>query len=755
MSFFVIQVAVPVPLRRQFDYLPLSDKRSDKGYNHPEHYKAGSRVRVNFGNQLLTGIVLGTSEQTDVPVDKLKPLEAVLDTTPLLNQSALKLGRWLASYYHHSIGEVLELMIPAMLRQGCSLDEANERVWVRSPQASQEQADSLRGKRQQQLWQYFEQQQSWPHSHLTAEGFNLKQLQHLQTRGLIKEIPQLPSPPVILEQLTPPLALNQQQQSALDGQAKTLGRFQAHLLEGITGSGKTEVYLQLIERTLTKTPDGQILVLVPEIGLTPQTVQRFRRRFNVPVALLHSGLNDRERLQAWRQCSEQKASILIGTRSAVFTPIPRLELIILDEEHDASFKQQDGLRYSARDFALVRARQAQVPIVLGSATPSLESLHNALTGRYQHWQLTLRAGNARPPGMKLHNILHQPLTNGLAQPVLAAIKQHLQQGQQVLVFINRRGYAPLVACQDCGWMAECPRCDARLTMHQSPPHLHCHHCDFQQGIPGLCPKCHSSRIQPVGQGTERLQQTFIELFPDTPVTRVDRDTVRSKQAFDQLLEEIHNSNARILIGTQMLAKGHHFPKVTLVVVLDADAGLFSADFRGMEQTAQLILQVAGRAGREKIPGDVWIQTLYADHPQLNLLINDGYHALALDLLQERQHQQLPPYSHMALLRAESSERHMAEQCLREARSFLQQLQEHWRRRAREQRQKPLEPINLMGPFPAIMERRAGRFRHQLQLYCQDRRSLHAVLKSLADFLQQRPDSRKVRWHLDVDPTDTL
>ena len=304
-------------------------------------------------------------------------------------------------------------------------------------------------------------------------------------------------------------------------------------------------------------------------------------------------------------------------------------------------------------------------------------------------------------------------------------------------------------------MAECRRCDARMTIHQSPPHLHCHHCDFQQGIPGFCPECHSSRIQPVGHGTERVQQTLMELFPDVPVTRVDRDTVRTKQAFDQLLEEIHGSDARILIGTQMLAKGHHFPKVTLVVVLDADVGLFSADFRGMEHTAQLILQVAGRAGREQKPGDVWIQTLYADHPQLNLLIDNGYHALALALLQERQQQQLPPYSHMVLLRAESTERHQAEKCLRESRSFLQQLQEHWRRNAKKQRQKPLEPLNLMGPFPAIMERRAGRFRHQLQLYCHDRRSLHAVLDPLVDFLQQRPDSRKVRWHLDVDPMDTL
>lgn len=786
MSFFVIQVAVPVPLRRQFDYLPLT---CDSGQ--AEQYQPGMRVRVRFANQLLTGVVLGTSEHTDVPADKLRPVEARLDDAPLLDSVSLALAQWLTHYYHHSIGEVLELMLPAMLRQGCDLTEANERVWRRIPNASTEPANPLRGKRQQALWQCFEHRSDWPHAHLTQQGFSLKQIQHLQQRQLIEETAQLPRPPMVNpEQQQTAHTLNDQQQTAVDGMGASLGRFQAHLLEGVTGSGKTEVYLQLIEQALQARPEGQILVLVPEIGLTPQTVQRFRHRFNVPVALLHSGLNDRERLQAWRQCREQHANILIGTRSAVFTPLPALSLIILDEEHDASFKQQDGLRYSARDFALVRARQARVPVVLGSATPALESLHNALTGRYQHWRLTQRAGGARPPGMKLHSILHQPLTNGLAKPVLAAIHQHLQQEQQVLVFINRRGYAPLLACQDCGWMAECRRCDARLTLHQSPPHLHCHHCDFQQGIPGFCPECHSSRVKPLGQGTERLQQSLTELFPDVPVTRVDRDTVRTKQAFDNVLDEIHTPGSRILIGTQMLAKGHHFPQVTLVVVVDADSGLFSADFRGMEHTAQLILQVAGRAGREQKPGEVWIQTLYADHPQLNLLIDDGYHALALALLQERQQQQLPPYSHMTLLRAEASDRHAAESCLQDARNYLQRLQEHWRHQTLQARHSMVssqkrdisqtdasqsnsyksdayksdfpkkeapkqEPLTLMGPFPAIMERRAGRYRHQLQLYCNDRRSLHAVLDPLVDFLQQRPDSRKVRWHLDVDPIDTL
>ncbi len=759
MSFFVVHIAVPVPLRRRFDYLPA--KLSGNGKTARElDYQPGQRVRINFGNRLLVGVVLGTSNQTDVPLDKLKPLESRLDDRPVLDAETLAQTRWLAHYYHHSVGDVLDVMLPGMLRKGCALDDVNERIWLKHTGTRPSQAPpALKGKRQQALWQLFEQHPSWPHKALTHAGFSLKQLQQLAEYGLIHEHHALPVPSIIQDTRQHlPHELNEQQHVAVTGIRETLNQFRPHLLEGVTGSGKTEVYLQLIERVFEEHPNtAQVLVLVPEIGLTPQTVQRFRRRFPVPVALLHSGLNDRERLQAWRQCSEGHARILIGTRSAVFTPLPDLKLIILDEEHDASFKQQDGLRYSARDFSLIRAHRAGIPVVLGSATPSLETLHNALTRRYQHWRLTQRAGGARPPGMKLHSILHQPLTNGLSQPVLAAIHQHLQHGQQVLVFINRRGYAPLLACQDCGWTAECRRCDARLTLHQSPPHLHCHHCDFQQGIPGHCPQCHSNRIQPVGQGTERLQQTLSSLFPDVPVTRVDRDTVRTKQAFDQLLEDIHTGEPRLLVGTQMLAKGHHFPQVTLVVVLDADAGLFSADFRGMEHTAQLALQVAGRAGREQKPGDVWIQTLYADHPQLNLLIDDGYHALALSLLRERQQQQLPPYTHMAIVRSESSDRQAAEHCLKEARAFLQHQQEQWQtanRRASNKRQR-LEPLVLLGPFPAIMERRAGRFRHQLQIYCHDRRSLHTHLDPLIDYLHQHRELRKVRWHLDIDPIDTL
>lgn len=743
MPFFVVTIALPVPLRRLFDYLPAANEKAGC-------YQPGQRVRVEFGRQVLTGIVIGCHEHTDVPHNKLKPLLQRLDDEPVVDEPTLQLCQWLAGYYHHSLGEVLELALPVMLRRGCELSEVDEKVWLRQPDAP---SADLKGEKQRALWQLFQQHSQWSHKELTSQGYSQAQLKRLAELGLISPSQQLPVP-AIATTIADPLPLNDEQHKALQQISQHLGSFKPSLLEGVTGSGKTEVYLQLISKALAT--GKQVLVLVPEIGLTPQTVGRFRARFNVPVALLHSGLNDRERLQGWRQCKEGKARILIGTRSAVFTPMPDLGLIILDEEHDASFKQQDGLRYSARDFALVRASKTGVPVLLGSATPSLETLHNALSGKYLHLKLLRRAGNARPPAMKLHSILHQPLTAGFAQPVLAKMQQHLQAGKQVLVFINRRGFAPLLACRQCGWMAECRRCDARLTLHQSPAHLHCHHCDFQQGIPGHCPSCHSPDIEPIGQGTERIEQQLKQLFADFPVRRVDRDSVRNKQAFDQLFDDIHNGGPCILVGTQMLAKGHHFPDVTMVTILDSDSGLFSADFRGMEHSAQLILQVAGRAGRAESPGEVWIQTLYADHPQLNLLLDSGYHALALSLLQQRNQQQLPPYSFMALLRSECEDRNQAQQLLQLARDFIQQFQRHHHQQHdRQGLQLKQQGLNLLGPFPAIMERRNGRFRQQLQIFANERSALHRVAEALVQFLEQQKGFNRVRWHLDIDPLDTL
>lgn len=739
MPFFVINVALPVPLRRSFDYLP--NETTGRPVS-ADDFKPGGRVRVSFGNQTLHGIVLGTSATTDVPSNKLKPILEQVDSAPLLSPDDLELCHWLAKYYHHGIGEVLEHFLPVLLRQGASLTEADERVW----QASHRQPDKKLGSKQDALWQLFSQAPLWPHAALTQQGFSAAQIQSLAKLGLITEHRRLPVPQTPTER-QPALTLNAEQQQALERLQAQLGQFKACLLEGVTGSGKTEVYLQLIESALAE--NKQVLVLVPEIGLTPQTVQRFQVRFDVPIALLHSGLNEKERLQGWRQAKEGHARILIGTRSAVFTPLPDLGLIIIDEEHDGSFKQQDGLRYSARDFSLVRAQKANIPVVLGSATPSLETLRHALEGRYLHLQLNQRAGNAQPPTLVLQDILNQPLVAGFAEPVLAAMHNHIQNNKQVLVFINRRGFAPLLACQDCGWQAECTHCDARLTLHQYPARLHCHHCDWQQPVPSICPQCSGQRLIDQGLGTEKIQEHLTTLFADVPIHRIDRDTVSGKKAFDQMYEKINVGGAGILVGTQMLAKGHHFPDVTLVVVLGTDTGLFSSDFRGLEHSAQLIYQVAGRAGREESPGEVWIQTMYAHHPALNLLLEEGYQGLGRNLLQERQALELPPFTHMALLRAESAEQALAVQFLQQANGFVQ----HWLRHHYPQTHKA--PINVLGPFPSIMERKAGRYRYQIQFFGEKRPALHGLMASLVHFLERQNTFRKVRWQVDIDPIDTL
>lgn len=736
MPFFVVNLALPTPLRRLFDYLPAANELR-------EHYLPGIRVKVRFGNQTLIGVVISTNEHTDVPQEKLRAIEQRLDDTPLLNSDDLELCHWLATYYHHSMGAVLEHFLPSILRRGDELSEAYEAGWQVIQPSN---APDIRGSKRQALWALFQQQPQWTHSQLTQQGFTLAQLRGLAEQELIQAIQRLPVPLVPTQQQSP-LELNPEQQHAVTQVGTHFGHFNASLLEGVTGSGKTEVYLQLIQQCINR--GQQALVLVPEIGLTPQTVKRFQARFDVPVALLHSGLNERERLQGWLQCKTGVARILIGTRSAVFTPMPDLGLIIIDEEHDGSFKQQDGLRYSARDFALVRAHKAAVPILLGSATPSLETLHNALSGKYLHLTLTQRAGNAQMPHMTLQSTLHQPLLEGFTESTLQQMHMHIKNGQQVLVFINRRGFAPLVACQDCGHKMQCPHCDASFTLHQYPQRLLCHHCDYQQSVPNSCPNCHGPKMYDVGLGTEKITEYLQDMFPATQLYRVDRDSVRSKQAFDDLYNQIQQGEPCILVGTQMLAKGHHFPDVTLVVILDMDNGLFSSDFRGMEHSAQLIYQVAGRAGRAEIAGEVIIQTLYAQHPQLNLLLSHGYHALALTLLEQRQQLGLPPFNHLVLIRAEAESQAPAIELL----NLVRNLAQHWLQHNFSQQ--PRAPLFTIGPIPAIMERKAGRFRYQLQIHAEQRAPLHALLRNITAFLEQNKQAQRTRWQIDIDPIDTL
>ncbi len=615
---------------------------------------------------------------------RLKHVLSILDEQPLLSEELLTLLRWAAQYYHHPIGEVMAAALPGALRKGRLL-KTGEASGVRRGAFSPAPPPSLR---------------SLPHSSLS---------------------------------------LNPAQQQAVEVITASRG-FQVFLLEGVTGSGKTEVYLRLIEQVVGR--HLQALVLVPEIGLTPQLLARFQQRFAVPIAVLHSALSERERAQNWLAAREGRASIVLGTRSAVFVPLARPGLIIIDEEHDASLKQQEGFRYHARDIAIMRARGVGIPVLLGSATPALESLYNVKQGRYQRLGLPERAGGAAHPVIHLVDVRHQPLQGGMSAPLLAAVGLHLARGEQVLLFLNRRGFAPLLMCHACGWNAQCERCDARLVLYLGETRtLHCQHCGAQRARPEHCPACQSTELRMLGYGTERVEQTLREQFPAAEVLRIDRDSTRRKGALDELLARAQSGRAQILIGTQMLAKGHHLPNVTLAGILNVDQGLFGADFRAAERMAQLIVQVAGRAGRAEKPGRVLIQTHHPTHPLLTALISQGYAAFAEAALGERKAAAFPPYGSLALLRAEAVSRAPPLDFLREA------------KQAAERAAAP--GVDVLGPVSAPMERRAGRYRAQLLVQATRRNELQRLLDAWVPLLESLKTARKVRWSLDVDPLEIL
>ncbi|RLW52852.1 MAG: primosomal protein N' [gamma proteobacterium symbiont of Stewartia floridana] len=516
--------------------------------------------------------------------------------------------------------------------------------------------------------------------------------------------------------------------------------FQAYLLNGVTGSGKTEVYLHLVADVLAQ--GRQALILVPEIGLTPQLLQRFQQRMGHEVAVLHSGLADGEREKVWHAMRQMRQRVLIGTRSAVFTPMPELGLIIVDEEHDLSYKQQEGFRYNARDISLVRAQQTGCPVVLGSATPSLESLRNVQERRYRQLDLPKRAADASMPSLSLIDIRNGHLKGGLSPALLKHLQQTLQAGEQAMLFLNRRGYAPMLTCHACGWLTDCPRCDARMTHHRQQRLLWCHHCGHQQREPAVCPSCGSPDLRPVGQGTERVEEVLQQHFPNYPLARIDRDSTSRKGSLEKLLKQVHSGSIPLLIGTQMIAKGHHFPAVTLVAILDVDQGLFGADFRASERMAQLILQVAGRAGRAERPGRVMIQTRHPDHPLMQLLTQQGYAAFAELAMQERQMAMLPPYAHQALIRAEANRSDYPELFLKQLLESCQQLQH-------------ATELVFWGPVPAPMERRAGKTRAHLLIQSNQRLPLHRWLSQAIEIFPTLPHARKVRWSVDVDPQEML
>jgi primosomal protein N' (replication factor Y) len=722
----VLRVALDAPLRRLFDYRPPPG--TDIAGLVP-----GIRIEVPFGRRRLVGTLIEVGVGTEVPAGKLRAATAILDRESPLDPVALELARFASDYYHHPLGEVLAAALPAPLRAGRPL-EATETRWRRTPPDAG--ATPRLGRLQQALLAALGAAESIGAAELAALGAGAREaLARLIARGAAESFELAPSVPPELH--APPAAgpaLNAGQAAAVAEISAALGRYAPFLLDGVTGSGKTEVYLRVIEAVLAR--GEQALVLVPEIALTPQAVARVAARFAVPLAVLHSSLSDVERLGRWREARTGAARIVIGTRSAVFVPLARPGLIVVDEEHDPSYKQQEGFRYSARDLALWRARRHGIPVVLGSATPSLETLANSQAGRYRRLELAERAGRAAIPRLSLVDLGAHEARHGIATPCVLAIQRHLAAGGQVLLYLNRRGFAPTLYCPGCGWTAPCSACDARMTVHLREHRLLCHHCGARAPVPFACPKC-ASELAPVGQGTERIEEALDTLFPGFPVVRIDRDTIGSRAEIEAALARVHGGEARILIGTQMLTKGHDFPDVTLVVVLNADQGLFGTDFRASERLAQSIVQVAGRAGRAERAGEVLIQTACPTHPLLTRLLAGGYADFARAALAERAEAHWPPFSRLAVLRAEAPRREAALAFLTAARRAAGAP----------------TGARLVGPALAAMERRAGRHRAQLLIEAPERAPLRQLLEGWLPLVEELPEARRVRWSIDVDPLE--
>lgn len=733
----ILSIALPTPLRRLFEYrLPVE-------HSNTLPLPFGVRICVPFGKQTLVGILVSSANESTFPINKIRHAIEVLDQKPVVSKEIMDLCLWASNYYHHPIGEVLHTALPVQLRKNIALPKQRQNMyWCHTTEGKGLPDGALkRSKRQQQLHTLLLSHKSLNNEQLKHHGISKSVVTVLQKKGLIT----LEAPPSHEFTSNPDTSiLGEMPQEPNDEQRTALHQIRYHhyntyLLEGTTGSGKTEVYLHAITRALQA--GQQALILVPEIGLTPQTLSRFQKRFNVNIVELHSNIAPGKRTQNWLAAATGDARIVIGTRLSIFTPMPKLGIIIIDEEHDLSFKQQDGFRYSARDIAIVRAHKLNIPLLMGSATPSLETFHNANNKRYQHLLLTQRAGNAQPPALSTVDMRVQTTKSGIAQCTLDAIGTTTSRQEQALIFINRRGFAPALLCQHCGWTANCKACDAKLTLHNQPRHLRCHHCNSQRPIPFKCPSCFHPNLNAVGQGTERCEELLQQEFPNIDVIRVDQDSMQRKNAMKDLNKRLANEKPCILVGTQMLAKGHHFPRVTLVVILDVDQGLFSGDFRGLERMGQQITQVSGRSGRGNTLGQVILQTYKPDHPMLQLLLNSGYKALAQQLLQERADTHLPPVSYMAILRAESKRIESAIDFLNLALSKAKQIYP------------PSPNHQYLGPIPALMERRNDRFRYQLQIKCSSRNDLQNLLKGLFLELEGNALTNRTRWSIDVDPQD--
>lgn len=724
----LLHVSIPCPLRMSFDY--LSD-------NSTTSWQAGLRVRISFGSRELIGIIIKTKEiSKEEDVSRLKPILECLDLQPIIPNDLMSLTHWLSDYYHHPLGDCFQTVLPTKIRKGEPLELETETAWLLiNPNPS-----FKAGKKQQQIIDLL---QSHNEALLQRKLYSLlgncrASLISLEEKEVIQQQQQIKqsSKSDLAEKNC---TLNEEQNSAVDNVWSSHQKFTPFLLQGITGSGKTEVYMELTEKAVNE--GKQVLILIPEIGLTTQFVTRFKQRLAVNIVILNSSISDNERKQSWLLAKEGLADVVIGTRSAVFSPLKNMGLIIIDEEHDASYKQYDGLRYHARNVALIRAKKAGIPIVLGSATPSLESLYHTQQGRYQRLELNKRATGAKLPKVHLIDSTGPKADNGISSILYKAIQKQLAADNQVLLFINRRGFAPVLMCHECNWQANCSHCDAKMIVHQSRNTLCCHHCGLIQRLPQQCPKCQDPNLNTYGAGTEQVELSLQRYFPDTPVLRIDRDSTQRVNAFADLVADIRQGGAKILVGTQMLAKGHDFHDVTLVGVLDADQGLLSADFRATENLAQLITQVTGRSGRGSKAGEVFIQTSQPQHEFWDDLIKQGYPYTADKLLKERALMAMPPVGSLCVIRAEDRQQQLAMLFLTEVLAILNQHGQ--------------QEVVVMGPVPAIMEKKAGRYRAQLLLLSPKRKPIHQLLDHYIDAISALKLARKVRWSIDIDPIDLM
>ncbi|MHB1676369.1 MAG: primosomal protein N' [Sulfuriferula sp.] len=728
MPPLIAQVALDLPVPKLFDYFAPTLAVSD----------IGRRVRVPFGRKELIGIVMGLQQASTHPLHQLKKVAAVLDDSPLLSAEILKLLRFCSAYYHYPLGATVLAALPVALRKTRTASPRRLHYWQITAAGLTAAADlPARAHAQRALSARLADGALHGATELAQISPNYRSiLKHWLAQAWVEQRPAAFDFEHAGSGTTSAPALNPEQAGAVQQISAAFGRFQPFLLHGVTGSGKTEVYLHLAQIALAQ--GGQVLILVPEINLTPQLIALFRARFAAtPMATLHSGMRDNERLQHWLAAVNGHARIVLGTRLAIFTPLPALALIIVDEEHDSSFYQQESLRYVARDVAIMRAQHRSCPVVLGSATPALETWHNAQTGRYQRISLSHRAiATAQLPQIRLIDNRTQKPTEGISPALASAIQARLQKGEQSLIFINRRGYAPTLVCRACAWAAGCTRCSARLVVHLRTRQLRCHHCGHVEAITQSCPNCGNFDLTPSGLGTQRLEQTIQQQFPTARVLRIDRDSTQGKGSWEAMQHMIRCGEVDILIGTQLLTKGHDFPNLTLVGVIGADNALYSPDFRAAEHLFSQLMQVSGRAGRAQYPGEVLIQTEFVDHPLYLALQRHDYVGYAQTLLNERRSADFPPFIYQAALRAEAPH-------LSDAMAFLDLAHSHAPK---------LAGIALFDPTPAAMPRKANLERALLLVQSSNRRALQNFLNIWMSSLYSLR-ANKLRWHLDVDPLE--